>query len=375
MINKNKLIIFPILAVSALFLLSTFSKNSSDLSHTQNLEEEAYITKSFKREIIKKRKSKSSLKMNSRFAKSLQKNNLSLKLAEAREEAQYLNDQQDAEDFQEEEQFEVKEQKDDTDSKDKVASNDDKDSTDEEKEKEDQDKETDEEKENVAKSEEALDDDFESIEQASTVEAVQNDSSLITENSIHNTPPAALEEDSTEDEAVTAPTASRAAANTPTNSSLSLFSSQYFKKLLQENKLVEFEQALQLELSQEQMNGAYSEALSFLFQKTDEDLEFDNFVKTQFLQHRFAVSIAESFNTPEVSNFEIEYSAELLNQLVFAWNFENQEDARFNSIYQVAVINTIPAGLLTNDSISNLRANITSASLEISDSSVEVSVN
>ena len=71
MINKNKLIIIPVLAVSALFLLSNFSKSESELSPTQSLKEETYTKKSFKFEVSKKQKKKTSFKLNTKFAKSL----------------------------------------------------------------------------------------------------------------------------------------------------------------------------------------------------------------------------------------------------------------------------------------------------------------
>lgn len=155
-----------------------------------------------------------------------------------------------------------------------------------------------------------------------------------------------------------------------------VFTPSYFKSLLVNNKLVEFEQALQEELTLEQKQGAYTEALNFLFSKENEEFSlYENFIRSQFLKHKFAISIAKTFSEESFSEEQVEYSADLLTKLVATWSSEDGDSSKFNDIYSVAVLGAIPLNIADNEILLSLQNSIERTSFNISDSSVEISSN
>ncbi len=158
------------------------------------------------------------------------------------------------------------------------------------------------------------------------------------------------------------------------------FSISYFNNLLINEQLQEFSQDLKLILKTKnnstKLSHAYTAALNFLFTKENEDfILYDNFLRTQFLKHSLAVSISKTFSDKTLSLEQIEYSAELLNDLVLSWDSSKDENNQFIQIYELSVLNAINPDIANNEALLTLQSSITTTLFNISNSSVEISAN
>ncbi len=158
------------------------------------------------------------------------------------------------------------------------------------------------------------------------------------------------------------------------------FSVSYFNNLLVNEKFQEFDQALKTILKTQNNSNklitAYTTLLKFLFIQEDKDFAlYDNFLRTQFLKHSLATTIAKTFSNKTLPLEHIEYSAGLLNDLVLSWDPRQNDNDEFIEIYQLSVLNAIDSGIANNEALLTLQESISTTLFNISNPSIEVSIN
>jgi len=148
-----------------------------------------------------------------------------------------------------------------------------------------------------------------------------------------------------------------------------------YTNLLEEGRFVEFEQLLQTDLTEKKRIQAFKDALHVLFSSTEENVqEYDAFIFNQFFNDKYAVIISKSLQDKDVTNEQVSYSVNYLNQIVIEWQSE-KNTAVFQQVYQNNVSSILAENTDRKDFFIGLQSSIEAKSILLSENSIEVSSN